>query len=399
MQQLSSSEHSAQAQRFASIYQQQLAAQSAEEKLAVIKAYDDFLRDFPHDAVARNNRSDLLKQLGFYDLALRDAEQAVEIAPEFAMAWCNKSFILNALGRYKEGWRDYEWRWKTDVETFQAPNWPIPRWQGEAIGDAKLLIYAEQGLGDNIQFVRYALVAQQRGLNIVVVNHLPLERLLNANLAQYGIETSANGEAISGLQYYVPMMSLPHYFGTTLEMIPCPEGYLRPEADYFAKWQAKVTACSAPEKLKIGVMWTGSEKHHRNQERSLNFHQFAQLFALDAEFHCLQKVVSEEVLQQGAHYPNLHFWHDELADFSDTAGLVAQMDLVISVDTSVAHLAGAMGKTTWILLTYHPDFRWLIGRSDSPWYHSVRLFRQGVEEDWCEVVQQIALQLKEKIDG
>lgn len=384
-------------ERFSQIYQKQQAANSPEELLATIKLYDDFLRDFPHSAPAFHNRSDLLKHLGLYDLALRDAERAVELAPDFAMAWCNKAFILNTLGRYLEGWADYEWRWKTDVETFKEPGWGIPRWQGEEIGDAKLLIYAEQGFGDNIQFVRYALEAKKRGLNVVVVNHSPLENLLNANLAAHGVQTSPNGAPIAGLQYYVPMMSLPHYFGTTLENIPYPQGYLLPERDYFAKWRQKITACPASGKLKVGVVWAGSAKHARNSVRSLPFELFSLLFEVEAEFHCLQKEVDEADDKRSNLFKNLHLWQRDLADFSDTAGLIAQMDLVIGVDTSTAHLAAAMGKPTWILVSYHPDFRWLLEREDSPWYDSVKLFRQEAGLCRQSVIKKVKRQLEQTL--
>lgn len=383
-------------ERFSYIYQQQQQASHPLELLAILKLYDDFLRDFPKSVLAYHNRSDVLKHLGCYELALKDAEMTIELAPDFAMAWCNKAFILNTLGRYQEGWKAYEWRWKTDVETFKETGWPIPRWQGEDIGQAKLLIYAEQGFGDNIQFVRYALEAQKRGLNIVVVNHQPLENLLNANLSHYGIETSRNGEAISGLKYYVSMMSLPYHLGTTLENIPHSARYLFPEASYFTKWQQKMRGSHSENKLRVGVAWSGSSKHHRNAIRSLQFEQFLPLFEFDAEFHCLQKAVSELDYKQSEQIKNLYFWQDDLADFSDTAGLIAQLDLIISVDTSVAHLAAAMGKPTWILVSYHPDFRWLLARDDSPWYQSVRLFRQGFDFSWQPVIAQVQQQLEQQ---
>ncbi|WP_150539994.1 glycosyltransferase family 9 protein [Actinobacillus vicugnae] len=392
---LISTQQRSEQERFSEIYQQQQQANHPLELLAVLKLYDDFLHDFPQSVLAYHNRSDVLKHLGFYDLALRDAEQALKIVPDFAMAWCNKAFILNTLGRYQEGWQAYEWRWKTDVETFKETGWPIPRWQGEDIGQAKLLIYAEQGFGDNIQFVRYALEAKKRGLNIVVVNHQPLEHLLNANLAHHGIATSNNGEAISGLKYYVSMMSLPYYFGTTLDNIPYSEGYLLPEANRFYYWQQKINDDHVAGKPQIGVVWAGSPKHHRNGVRSLQFEQILSLFEFDAEFHCLQKEVSEADYKRSDLYKNLHFWQQEIKDFSDTAALIAQLDLVITVDTSVAHLAAAMGKPTWILISYHPDFRWLLTREDSPWYQSVRLFRQGFDFDWQPVISRLQQQLEQ----
>lgn len=377
-------------EQFDHILAQEAHATSHLEQLAIVRAYDQLLRQYPDMAAAYQNRSALLQQLGLYELAWRDALKVEQLAPDFALGHCNKAFLLNLFGRYAEGWAEYEWRWKTDVPTFSDKGWPIPRWQGEAIeAGKKLLVHAEQGFGDNIQFVRFAIEAKQRGVDLVVINHSPVENLLNYNLAHYGVETAKNGSSLGNLQAHCAMMSFPHLLGTTLDTIPFSQGYLQAEPEFFAKFQQKVTACCPSKRLKIGVVWAGSPKHNRDKIRSLQFAQFARLFALNADFHCLQKTVSEADLAFGKRFANLHFWYDELQDFSDTAGLVAQMDLIISVDTSVAHLAAAMGKPTWILLTFHPDFRWLLGRNDSPWYQSVRLYRQDFAREWHAVIEQI----------
>lgn len=375
--------------RFALLHCEELLTDSTASQLALLKKYDQFLLDFPDNALAYHNRSDLLKKLGFYQLALQDCEKCLSLLPDYPLAHCNKSFILNALGDYLQGFAEYEWRWQTGLSTFQRPHWQLQLWQGEPIGDAKLLIYAEQGLGDNLQFVRYAILAKQQGFNVVVVNHKPLEKLLAFNLARFGVATAFNGEKIADLVYYVPMMSLPYHFKTRLETIPYPQGYLEAEADYFAKFSKKMTACKA----KIGLVWSGSAKHARNHFRSLSLPMLTSLFSLDAEFHCLQKELSQADLAYASKLDNLFIWANEINDFSDTAGLVAQMDLVISVDTSVAHLSAAMGKKTWIMLTYHPDFRWLLERTDSPWYPDVTLFRQDFNQQWTSVVADLQQQL------
>ncbi|WP_439294488.1 glycosyltransferase family 9 protein [Lonepinella sp. BR2882] len=372
----------------------QKCAESLTEMVEVVSNYDRFILSYPNIPEAYHQRSEQLKNLGLYDLALRDAEKSLALKPDFALAWCNKAFILNILGHYKEGWQAYEWRWKVDIDTFKQPDWNLTRWQGENIGQAKLLIYAEQGLGDNIQFVRYAILAKQKGLNIVVVNHLPVEKLINTNLARYGITTSNNGQTINGLSYYLPMMSLPYYFATELDTIPCTTAYLQAEDDATARWQQKLPATNI---LKIGIVWAGSAGHERNRFRSLALSQLMPLFKLNAQFHCLQKEINQQDLELALKIDNLYLWNKHLDSFSDTAGLVSQLDLIISVDTAVAHLAGAMGKPTWILLTYHPDFRWLIDREDSPWYQSVRLFRQRMDLQWDSVIEQVYQQLSAKI--
>lgn len=381
--------------RFALAHLAQISAQSSLDLLAAVKAYDDYLRDYPDNPLAYHNRADLLKQLGLYQLALQDAERCLVLAPDYALGYCNKAFILNMLGDYLQGWKLYEWRWKTGLAQFQRPNLPFPEWQGEALeANHKLLIYAEQGLGDNLQFVRLAIEAQQRGLNVVVVNHRAVEGLINANLARFKVESSPNGGSISGVTHYVSMMSLPHCLGITLETIPFSQSYLQAQPEFIAKWQTKLPGCSG---LKVGLVWSGSPKHDRNSLRSLAFERLSPLLAQPAQFHCLQKAVSEADLALAARHPNLYFWHNDIEDFSDTAALVAQMDVVISVDTSVAHLAAAMGKPTWILLSYHPDFRWLAEGEQSPWYQSVHLFRQDLSQDWQPVIAQVSARLAQAI--
>lgn len=374
------------AQYVALLVAEQDQASTPQAWLRILKKYDEVIRLLPDQAVLYHNRCTVLQNLGLYDLALRDIQQAVKLAPDYAIAWCNKAFLHNLLGDYAQGWRDYEWRWQTGLSTFEPLEVDLPQWQGEDIGGAKVLFHVEQGFGDNIQFVRYALEMKRRGINVVVLNHSHIESLLNYNLAQAGIETMQNGGRAFGLKYRLPMMSAPLVFGTTLDTIPHVESYLKAEPKYLQKWQAKV---SRGEKLNIGVVWAGSAKHNRNAARSLPLELFSALFELDANFHCLQKEVSEADYKRSKTWQNLQFWHNELDSFSDTAALIAQMDLVISVDTSVAHLSAAMGKPTWIMLSYHPDFRWLLERDDSPWYQSVKLFRQQACLSWQPVINSI----------
>lgn len=380
--------------RFALILAKQNKAQTMDVYLQIALEYDAFLRDYPNHVLALHNRSAMLTEMGLYELALKEEKRALSLSPEFAMGWCHFAMLSNLLGNYKEGWAAYEWRWKTDVPTFRDLGWPIPRWQGQDIGNQKLLIYAEQGFGDNIQFVRYAIEAKKRGMNILVVNHSAVENLLNENLARYGIETLKNGTGAKGVAYYVSMMSLPYYFGTTLENIPCPKPYLQPQSAFVEKFSQRIESTS---RLKVGIMWSGSAQHSRNQARSISLEKMRYLFELDAEFHCLQKDISEQDKQILPLFKNVISHHDELHDFSDTAGLIANMDLVISVDTAVAHLSAALGKPTWIMLSYRPDFRWLLNREDSPWYENVRLFRQSMSGHWKAVIFHIVDELQGKI--
>ncbi|WP_427834791.1 glycosyltransferase family 9 protein [Actinobacillus pleuropneumoniae] len=381
-------------QYLALLVEEQDSAATPFEWLTILRKYDEIIRLLPDKAVLYHNRCTVLQNLGLYQLALKDINKAVELAPNYAIAWCNKAMLHNLLGDYSQGWQAYEWRWQTGLPAFEPLEINIPQWQGENIGNAKILFHVEQGFGDNIQFVRYALEMKRQGLNVVVLNHSGIENLLNDNLAQHGIETMRNGGRVSGLAYHLPMLSAPLVFGCTLENIPYSNGYLQAQPEFLAKWQEKITACSKRQRLKIGVVWAGSAKHNRNASRSLPFELFSQLFALDADFHCLQKELNETDYKRSDLFENLHIWQQDIGDFSDTAALIAQMDLVISVDTSVAHLAAAMSKPTWVMLSYHPDFRWLLTRQDSPWYDSVKLFRQDASLNWQSVIKNIQQQLQ-----
>ncbi|OOR98711.1 glycosyltransferase [Haemophilus paracuniculus] len=369
-------------------------ASTSEQWLVLLRYYDQLLQALPDQAELYHHRSIALQNLGLYDLALWDAKQAVRLSPNFPLAWCNKALLHLTLGGNEQGWQDYEWRWKTNLPAFEPLGIDIPQWQGmgqgEPIGEGKLLIHVEQGFGDNIQFVRYAIEAKRRGLNVVVLNHTGIENLLNFNLARYGVETVPNGSTIYGLKYHIPMMSLLLALRLFSEIPPLAGGYLQAEPAFAEKWASLVPASRKP---KIGIVWGGSPKHKRNLSRSLDFAQLAPLFELDGEFHCLQKVLNKADCKRSDFPKNLHLWADRLDDFSDTAGLIEQMDLVISVDTSVAHLAAAMGKPTWILLSFHPDFRWGLERTDSDWYQSVRLFRQGADLSWQPVIDQLVQSL------
>lgn len=385
--------HECRQYRFAYVFARKSRVRRPQDLQAVLRGYDELLCRYPDDWAALHNRSEVLRGLGLYDLALRDADSCLNLAPDFALGYCNRSFILNALGRYPEGWRDYEWRWQTGRSEFMPKKWPLPAWKGQDVGRDRVLVYAEQGLGDNIQFVRYAIEAKRRGMNIVVVNHVPTEKLLNANLARYGIATAANGSSISGLKYHVSMMSLPHYFGTIVDSVPCPTAYIQAQPEYAEQWRARLGQSGrnkyGKRKKRVGIVWSGSMRHNRNFFRSVSFPVFAQLFEEDVWFHCLQKEILPEDEALCGRYRNVFCHHYDLADFSDTAGLIEQMDLVVSVDTAVAHLAAAMGKPTWILLPCRPDFRWLLYRNDSPWYRSARLFRQDNDWNWQPVMMQV----------
>ena len=344
-------------------------------------------------------RSGNLQDLGLFNLSLRDCHFALnslqDFPEEYALACFNKAILLNLVGEFKEGWELYEYRWKTGYKAFKKPiEFPRPRWQGEDLsqGKGRLLIHSEQGIGDNIQFVRYAIFLKQLGFDVLVWNNTYIDDFLTFNLAKYYIPTAKLGDEVE-FSHWIPMMSLPHILGTELTTIPLTEKYLFAAAEYLQKWQQKLPL-NNNDKLKIGVVWQGGVKTETDKIRSIPLSLFAQLFNVPANFYVLQKEVSEADQAVLAHYDNVVDCHSAIESFHDTAAIIEHLDLVISVDTSVAHLAAAMGKPTWILINYKPDFRWLISQENSVWYDSVRLFRQTLDYDWQPVVERVVAELK-----
>lgn len=345
-------------------------------------------------------RAGNLEKLGLLELALRDYKQGMEylkdFPEEFAIACTDAGMALNLLGDYKNGWPLYEKRWQTNYKSFKNPlSFPFPRWQGENIENKTLLIHSEQGIGDNIQFVRYAILLKKQGVNILVWNHSDIDDFLNFNLEKYSIPTVKAGDSVN-FDYWVSMMSLPYLLKTELDTIPYAKGYLRSSEKSILNWKSKI-ACHQ-SKLKIGIVWQGGKATGTDKIRSIPLNLFNSLFQCNANFYCLQKEISDNDEKILSTYNNVFYWKNELKSFFDTSAIIEQMDLVICVDTSVAHLAAAMGKETWILINYIPDFRWLLNRNDSVWYESVKLFRQNIDYDWESVMTNVVCKLNARLD-
>ncbi|MCP1772202.1 tetratricopeptide (TPR) repeat protein [Neisseria perflava] len=369
-------------------------AETREDFLALKAMFDGYIAQYPQDFSGYFHRGRILGELGLHQESLADLARSAELDPENHLAWVRKALQMLLLEQYEEGWATYERRLQMGTSSVGSPVPDLPRWPQNELGDDKtLLIYTEQGFGDNIQFLRYAFEAQKRGMKVTVCNAQPLQRLLGYNLARYGISSVQSGDQLSKNDYcQVSMMSLPHYFHTTVDSIPNPGAYLEAEPEYQKKWRIKIPVSHKP---KIGIAWAGSKTNARDHQRSVGLSTIMPLFAADADFHCLQKDITPHDRVRAAKIPNLSLWDKDLADFSDTAGLLSKMDLIITIDSSVAHLAAAMGKPTWLMITYLPDFRWLLKREDSVWYDSLRLFRQDETLSWQPVVEKVQTALAE----
>ena len=328
------------------------------------------------------NHGFILASLNRMEEAITCYDRALQIRPDDAEAHHNRAFALLALGRFEEGWLAYEYR-NLKRKTLVARRYAQPLWWGvEPLEDKRLFVYAEQGLGDAIQFARYALLAAERAAAVVLSVPKPLYRLFKDFHPK--ILVIMSNEAPSEFDLHCPMLSLPLAFRTRLENIPAwPEGYLKASAVDAARWAQRL-----PQGRRIGLVWSGSTIHSNDANRSIALARLAPLFRSGDVWVSLQKEVRDRD-QAALHASGLIDLTSDLDDFADTASLISSLDLVIAVDTSVAHLAAALGKPVWLMVPFSPDFRWLLDREDSPWYPSMRLMRQKRPGDWDSVITKI----------
>jgi tetratricopeptide (TPR) repeat protein len=342
--------------------------------------YQRALELAPNSCKAHNNLAILYTETGRFKEAEAAYHRALTLNPEYAEAYTNLAFLLLLLGRYKEAWPYYEYRYHANMVVSETPlpALPYPQWQGESLIGKSLLIWPEQGYGDYIQFVRYAPLLKQSGLaRLTLFCTPPLKALLEMVTGVDAVITDIN--ALPHHDYWVFPLSLPMHFNTTLDNIPGEFPYLFALPSRMDKWLTRL-----PDgKFKVGLVWRGSSSHKNDANRSLpGLSTLAPLWSVPGiTFISLQKGQDEAVLppvDQPITMPGA-----DIADFADTAAIIAQLDLVICVDTSIAHLAGAMAKPCWVLLpSTRTDWRWLREREDSPWYESLRLFRQTTPGDW-----------------
>ncbi len=286
------------------------------------------------------------------------------------------------FGDLEDGFKLYEYRWKNKsiINLLGGiRNFSEPLWLGEeSLKGKTIYLYAEQGLGDTIQFCRYVTLLAQLGANVILEVQPSLVNLLSR--LEGVAKVIARGSSFSlNFDFQCPLLSLPLAFKTTVNSIPAPLSYLSCNEEKKLYWSEKLGTKSRP---RVGLVWSGSTIHKNDKNRSLLLSQLIKFLPNSFQYICLQKEIREIDKKTFNEFGEIKFYGDELSDFSDTAALIDLMDLVVTVDTSVAHLAGSLGKKTWILLPYTPDFRWLLDRDDSPWYPSVKLLRQTKHGDW-----------------
>lgn len=338
----------------------------------------------------------VLEELKDFNAAIECYNDVIHFNPEYAPAFWNKGLILLKLGNYKEGWELYEWRWK-DLQINSARIFHEPTWTGQDnVKEKKIFVYSEQGLGDAILMLRYLLKLKKQFASVIIEVDSSLESITR-NMDEDFIIVK-KGERPPHFDYQCPLMTLPLAFKTELNSIPFASGYIKAPKDFLLKWGSKFNC--KKNIPRIGLVWSGSKKinvgtsYHKDR-RSIDISQLKNILKLPFEFHSLQKEIDQSDLKiiETELLP-IHLHHREINDFADTSALIEYMDLIISIDTSVAHLSGAMGKDTWILLAENSDFRWLINRLDSPWFDSVKLFRQEIRGNWIDVIEDVRFHLE-----
>lgn len=409
---------------------QGIALRMLERYSEALESYDDALQSMGANAQLLVSRGHTLQQLGRYDDALASYEAAIEVEPADAAGWALRGGALQQLLRFEEaldcyrqmqmidpskgdahheeaycrlliadfgeGWKKYEYRWVDADAARSRRHADRPFWTGrESIAGKVILLHSEQGYGDTLQFCRYASLVEARGATVVLEVPRALKDLL---FSLSGVRhLVAIGEPLPAFDLQCPLLSVPLAFGTDLDSIPAQVPYLRADITRLRKWEQRLAERAHPGRLRVGLAWSGNPTHNNDLNRSIALATLAPLYSRGTSFVSLHQQVRERDAAALAQSGVIHFGAD-LEDFADTAALVRNLDLVISVDTSVVHLAGALGKPVWVLLPRVPDWRWLLEREDSPWYPNARLFRQHKPGDWGAVVERVTHALMQRIE-
>jgi tetratricopeptide (TPR) repeat protein len=350
----------------------------------------------PDFAEAQNSLGTAFSVQGNLERAIAQYERAIALKADYPDAHWNRSLAWLLQGDFARGWADYEWRWRCK-HTTPLPSFTQPRWDGSPLHGRTVLLYGEQGLGDTLQFIRYAPLVAARGGRVIVQCQDCLLPLLSrcATIDQF-LGWSASPPVFD---VWAPLLSLPHLLGTTLETVPAAVPYLFPDPNLVAHWRRELAPVRG---FRVGIAWQGSPRHAWDRHRSVPLALFESLAEIEGVrlVSLQQNHGTDQVQALVGRFPLVAL--GELVDktagsFMDTAAVATQLDLVVSIDSAIGHLAGGLGVPTWLALHYTPDYRWLLHREDSPWYPTVRLFRQTAPGDWRAVFARIAEALRELV--
>jgi hypothetical protein len=352
-----------------------------ESELACRKA----LQLAPRNSAARANLGNALVGRGDTAGAIAEFETAIAIEPGNAIAHDGLGATLLMVGDLQRGWREWEWRWlKPNYEKNRFPH--IPRWDGSDLAGKRLLLMVEQGYGDVFQFARYAPLLKARGATVIMEVVPDIHRLMSS---LSGVdEWVIAGLQIPQVDLVTPLMSVPLWYGTTLETIPAQVPYLAADSRLAESFQAKYFR--ADPNLKVGLVWAGRPSHPNDHNRTMTLASLAPLAEIPGiTFYSLQKGEASKEIRSAPPRMKIVDLSVGLTDFNWTAAAVAGLDLIITVDTSISHLGGALAKPVWVLVPFVPDWRWLLNRDDTPWYPTLRLFRQQTLRNWTDVIQRV----------
>ena len=389
----------------------------ADEALALI---DEALSQAPLKELYLN-KGIVLHQMHDYPAALACTDQALALDPECPSVWAHRGYLLMAMHRPSEaracyekalarnpngndenwayallhlaegdfltGWRLYEWRWQREEGKHYVQNWPkAPRWLGDwSIQGKTVLVLCEQGMGDTLQFCRFAPRLVELGATVKLHVQKPMSPLLSRSFPD--VEVIANTEGVGGFDFFVPLLSLPMALKLTVNTIPC-RPYLKADSVTINAWRKRLGKRTRP---RIGLAWSGNPNPKSDHKRTIPLADLAPILNRNADFYVLQRDVRET--DDLTAFPNLHHLPEALNGFDQTAALAMCMDRVITIDTSIAHLTGALGLETWMLVPYHACWRWLLDRDDTPWYPAMTLFRQPEPGAWGPVIARVAERL------
>ncbi|WP_050043745.1 tetratricopeptide repeat protein [Bradyrhizobium sp. LTSPM299] len=354
------------------------------EPVQALASYDAAQAAMPGHPQILTNRGHTLRRLDRPVEALVDFKAALAASPEFAEAHFEAAMAHLTLGDFDAGWSAYEWRWKTAAFAGQHREFSAPLWLGHEPVDGKtILLHAEQGFGDSIQFIRYAPLLAHRGANVICEVQAGLQPLLSQ---LEGVSVIAAGAPRPVVDLHCPLLSLPLAFKTEVETIPASVPYLAAPTERLEHWRNRLP----PGRPRAGFVWSGSSTHNNDANRSIPLARLASLFETPA-LQCisLQSEMRDADRDVLGDLPNLLHLGDDISDFADTAAIISLLDVVITVDTAVAHLAGALGKPVMILLPHAADFRWMRDRTDTPWYPTAKLLRQPAFGDWDSVIARL----------
>ena len=362
-----------------------------------IAAYHRAVELKPNFADAWANLGTALHHSGSFEDGIFALRRAIALAPHHANAHSGLGILLLMRGEFAEGWDEYEWRLRSSER--KGPRFPENPWQGESLGGKHIYVQAEQGFGDTLQFARYIPALAARAGRVTLRVHQQLVQLLRESLP--GITVLGDRGDPPPYQCDTVLLSLPRLFKTRLETIPAAAPYLRVPTDAAARWKRRLSKMTG---IKAGLVWAGNPEHVNDHRRSIDLKLLAPLFAVPGvSFASLQfgpraadlkHLKKNKADASGAHNRTIDNLGAEFVDFIDSAGAVSALDLIITVDTSIAHLAGALGKPVWVLLPWVTDWRWLLDREDNPWYPTMRLFRQKKGEDWSEIIARVVSELE-----